>query len=399
MDIFMIIILLCLVINLMMFIIILRKTSGRGSERRELLELEREHNEELGAFRTSITESFDKLNERNSALTDRVNRTLYEVTSNMTRLTESVQVSMEALRRENTSQLDSMRKVVDEKLQETLENRIAKSFEQVQRQLEAVYKGLGEMQNLAKNVGDLSRLFTNVKSRGIWGEVQAEAIISEILPPEQYEKNFRAKERSSEVVEFAIKLPGKKDGEACYLPIDSKFPREDYENYVKASEASDTEGMKYYQGQMKNRVLSEAKDIATKYINPPRTTDFAILFLPTESLYAEIQSVPGFTDELQTKYRVTVAGPTTLSALINSLQMGFRTLAVEKRSHEVWKLFASMKKQFTLFADSVDKAVNSIDSASNRLSDVSKRTQKLSQKLGSIELPAEDAQDEPLMIE
>ena len=174
----MIIILLCLVINLMMFIIILKKTSGRGSERRELLELEREHNEELGAFRTSITESFDKLNERNSALTDRVNRTLYEVTSNMTRLTESVQVSMEALRRENTSQLDSMRKVVDEKLQETLENRISKSFEQVQRQLEAVYKGLGEMQNLAKNVGDLSRLFTNVKSRGIWGEVQAEAIIS-----------------------------------------------------------------------------------------------------------------------------------------------------------------------------------------------------------------------------
>ena len=395
----MIIILICLVINLLMFIIILRKTSGHGSERRELLELEREHNEELSAFRDSITGSFDKLNEKTGALNDRVNRTLYEVTANMSRLTESVQTSMEALRRENAAQLDGMRKVVDEKLQETLENRISKSFEQVQRQLEAVYKGLGEMQNLAKNVGDLSRLFTNVKSRGIWGEVQAEAIISEILTPEQYEKNFRPKERSNEVVEFAIKLPGRRDGEACYLPIDSKFPREDYENYVKASEEADTEGMKYYQVQMKNRVLSEAKDIASKSNNPPRTTDLASPFLPTESLYAEIQSISGFTDELQTKYRVTVAGPTTLSALINSLQMGFRTLAVEKRSHEVWKLFSTMKKQFSYFADSVDKAVSSIDSASTKLSDVSKRTQKLSQKLGSIELPSEDAQDEPLLIE
>lgn len=399
MDIFLIITLICLVINLLMFILILRKTSGQGSDRRELVELEKEHNAELSEFRTSITESFERLNEKNAELNDRVSRTLYEVTGNMNRLTESVRVSMEALRRENTSQLDSMRRVVDEKLQETLENRISKSFEQVQRQLEAVYKGLGEMQNLAKNVGDLSRLFTNVKSRGIWGEVQAEAIISEILTPEQYEKNFRPKERSSEVVEFAIKLPGRRDGEACYLPIDSKFPREDYENYVKASESADTEGMKYYQLQMKNRVLSEAKDIASKYINPPRTTDFAILFLPTESLYAEIQSISGFTDELQTRYRVTVAGPTTLSALINSLQMGFKTLAVEKRSHEVWKLFATMKKQFSYFADSVDKAVSSIDSASSKLSDVSKRTQKLSQRLGSIELPSEDGADEPLLIE
>ena len=398
MDISLIIIICLLVLNLLAFVVIIFKIKPRNSSNKDLLELEREHNEELGLFRDALSERFDNLNNQNAQLTDRINKTLYEVSVSTNKLMQSVNVNMENLRRENNEQLDRMRKVVDEKLQETLENRISKSFEQVQKQLEAVYKGLGEMQNLAKNVGDLSKLFTNVKSRGVWGEVQAEAIINEILTADQFVKNFKPRERGSEVVEFAIKLPGKTEKDNCYLPIDSKFPREDYENYVKSSEIGDIEQMRYYQAQMKSRVLSEAKDISTKYINPPRTTDFAILFLPTESLYAEILSIPGFTDTLQTQYRVTVAGPTTLAALINSLQMGFRTLAVEKRSHEVWKLFAGMKRQFGIFTKSVDAALKSIDSASSKLSDVSSRTQKISSKLDAIELPEEDSNADILQL-
>lgn len=305
-------------------------------------------------------------------------------------LTQTLERNMQNLRKENNEQIDRMRKTVDEQLKDTLESRLTQSFEQVQKQLESVYKGLGEMQNLAKNVGDLSRIFANVKTRGVWGELQAESILDDILTKDQYVKNFKARPRSQEVVEFAIRLPGKTEEDNVYLPIDSKFPKEDYENYLKAQDEGSLEKIKYYQLAMKNRVLAEARDISEKYIAPPRTTDFAILFLPSESIYAEILSIPGFADELQTKYRVTVAGPTTLAALVNSLQMGFRTLAVEKRSHEVWKLFSQMKKQFSLFASSVDAAGRSLTSAVTRIEDVSTRTARISQKLDSIELPQDE---------
>ena len=283
-----------------------------------------------------------------------------------------------------------MRRTVDEQLKETLETRLSQSFEQVLKQLEAVYKGLGEMQNLAKSVGDLSRLFTNVKSRGVWGEIQAEAILDDILTKDQYVRNFKPRPRSSEVVEFAICLPGKTDDDNVYLPIDSKFPREDYENYVRAQEKGDVENVRLYQNALRNRVAQEAKSVSEKYIAPPRTTDFAILFLPTESLYAEILSMPGFAEELQQKYRVTIAGPTTLAALVNSLQMGFRTLAVEKRSHEVWKLFSQMRKQFGYFLNDLEAAGKSVGSAASRIEAVANRSAKISQKLESIELPEED---------
>jgi len=311
---------------------------------------------------------------------DRINRTLNE--------------NLQTLRRENSEQLDRMRMTVDEKLQSTLNTRLTESFEQVQKQLESVYKGLGEMTNLAKSVGDLSKMFSNVKARGVWGEVQAHAILSEILAPGQLVTNFHPHERGQDVVEFAVKLPGKGDGESVYLPIDSKFPREDYSNYLKAQERNDAEGMKYYKSQLKARVQSEAVDIKNKYINPPRTTDFAVLFLPTESLYAEILSFPGFVEELQVKCRVTVAGPTTLSALINSLQMGFRSLAVEKRSHEVWKMFSAMKKQFMYFSEAVAIAEKNLGSATVKLSEVSRRSEAISQKLQGMENPEEASSQE-----
>ena len=355
----------------------------------------------LSDFRKSIESRFDAMELKSAQSQEGMRTAIERIRSDnarqmeaslqrIDRLTESVERNMQLIRKENTEQLERMRRTVDEQLKETLETRLSQSFEQVLKQLEAVYKGLGEMQNLAKSVGDLSRLFTNVKSRGVWGEIQAEAILDDILTKDQYVRNFKPRPRSPEVVEFAICLPGKTDDDNVYLPIDSKFPREDYENYVRAQEKGDVENVRLYQNALRNRVAQEAKSVSEKYIAPPRTTDFAILFLPTESLYAEILSMPGFAEELQQKYRVTIAGPTTLAALVNSLQMGFRTLAVEKRSHEVWKLFSQMRKQFGYFLGDLEAAGKSVGSAASRIEAVASRSAKISQKLESIELPEED---------
>lgn len=355
----------------------------------------------LSDFRKSIESRFDAMELKSAQSQEGMRAAIERIRSDnarqmeaslqrIDRLTESVERNMQLIRKENTEQLERMRRTVDEQLKETLETRLSQSFEQVLKQLEAVYKGLGEMQNLAKSVGDLSRLFTNVKSRGVWGEIQAEAILDDILTKDQYVRNFKPRLRSPEVVEFAICLPGKTDDDNVYLPIDSKFPREDYENYVRAQEKGDVENVRLYQNALRNRVAQEAKSVSEKYIAPPRTTDFAILFLPTESLYAEILSMPGFAEELQQKYRVTIAGPTTLAALVNSLQMGFRTLAVEKRSHEVWKLFSQMRKQFGYFLGDLEAAGKSVTSAASRIEAVASRSAKISQKLESIELPEED---------
>ncbi len=401
--------LLCTV-NAVLQIILLARKGRKKDSSRDMLEINQMISSSLETFRSSIENRFDAMDSKNNQFREAQLSSLDRIRNENTRqmdailqrsdkLTEAVDRNMQNLRKENTEQLDRMRKTVDEQLKDTLESRLAQSFEQVQKQLESVYKGLGEMQNLAKSVGDLSKIFSNVKARGVWGEVQAASILDEILTPDQYVRNFRPKPKSQEVVEFAIRLPGKSEDDNVYLPIDSKFPKEDYENYVKAQEEGNIERIKAFQAAMKNRVLSEARDIHDKYIAPPRTTDFAILFLPAESIYAEILSIPGFTDELQNRYRVTVAGPTTLAALINSLQMGFRTLAVEKRSHEVWKLFSQMKKQFSLFSSSLDSAMKSLGTAVNKVEDVSSRSNRISQKLDSMELPDSENGDDKNMIE
>lgn len=401
--------LLCTV-NAVLQIILLTRKGRKKDSSRDMLEINQMISSSIETFRASIENRFDAMDSKNNQFREAQLSSLDKIRNENTRqmdailqrsdkLTEAVDRNMQNLRKENTEQLDRMRKTVDEQLKDTLESRLAQSFEQVQKQLESVYKGLGEMQNLAKSVGDLSKIFSNVKARGVWGEVQAASILDEILTPDQYVRNFRPKPKSQEVVEFAIRLPGKSEDDNVYLPIDSKFPKEDYENYVKAQEEGNIERIKAFQAAMKNRVLSEARDIHDKYIAPPRTTDFAILFLPAESIYAEILSIPGFTDELQNRYRVTVAGPTTLAALINSLQMGFRTLAVEKRSHEVWKLFSQMKKQFSLFSSSLDSAMKSLGTAVNKVEDVSSRSNRISQKLDSMELPDSENGEDKNMIE
>ena len=294
----------------------------------------------------------------------------------------------------NEKKLEEMRKTVDEKLQSTLEKRLGESFKLVSERLEAVQRGLGEMKNLADGVGDLKRVLTNVKERGTWGEYQLEAILAQILTPDQYAANVRPKE-GGEVVEFAVKLPGRddQDGRPVWLPIDAKFPREDYDRLLEASERADADAVRAATQALIATVRKSARDIHDKYLAPPRTTDFAILFLPTEGLYAEVLRQPGVHDELQTKYRVLATGPTTLSAILNSLRVGFQTLAIEQRSHEVWNVRAAVKTEFSKFGDVLTRVRKQLAAAANTIDSTHVRTRAMERKLRAVEqLPADEAQ-------
>ncbi len=321
------------------------------------------------------------------------------------KLTESNETKLEALRNaidgklkqiqeDNSKQLEQMRATVDEKLQGTLEKRLGESFKQVSERLEQVHKGLGEMQTLATGVGDLKRVLTNVKTRGMWGEIQLEALLEQILTPEQYERNVKTKENSSEMVEFAIKLPGRGDGykDTVWLPIDAKFPFEDYQRLIDAQEKSDAEGAEQAGRMLSATIKNCAKDICEKYLNPPATTDFAIMFLPTEGLYAEVIRRTWLVESLQRECRITIAGPTTLAAILNSLQMGFRTLAIQKRSSEVWKLLGAVKTEFGKFGTVLDGVKKKLDQASNTMDDAAKRSRAIERKLRNVEeLPSDEA--------
>lgn len=306
----------------------------------------------------------------------------------------TVEKQLRVLQEENSKKLEQMRATVDEKLQTTLEKRLGESFKQVSERLEQVYKGLGEMRSLASGVGDLKKVLTNVKTRGTWGEIRLGNILEQILTPEQYEMNVPTKKNSNERVEFAIKLPGQNvDKETIvWMPIDSKFPQEDYQRLIDAQEAADKEQAEKSIKSLETRIKSEAKKIKEKYIDPPYTTDFGIMFLPVEGLYAEVLRRPGLCDTLQREYRVVVAGPTTLAALLNSLQMGFRTLAIEKRSSEVWELLGVVKTQFGQFGDALSKTKKKLQEASNSIDSAEIRTRAIERKLRDVqELPEKDA--------
>jgi DNA recombination protein RmuC len=299
----------------------------------------------------------------------------------------------------NATKLDEMRRTVDEKLHATLEQRLGESFKLVSDRLEQVHRGLGEMQTLAAGVGDLKKVLTNVKTRGTWGEVQLEALLEQLLTPDQYAKNVATVPKSSERVEFAIKLPGRLEAhggqakmEPVWLPIDAKFPREDYERLIDAQDRADPAAVEEASRALEARVRNEARTIAEKYVSPPHTTDFALLFLPTEGLYAEILRRPGLTDLLQRNYRVTIAGPTTLTALLNSLQMGFRTLAIEKRSSEVWQVLGAVKTEFGKFGDVLAKTKSQLETVTRSIEAAERRTRVMSSKLREVEaLPGEQA--------
>jgi DNA recombination protein RmuC len=345
----------------------------------------------MDAVRRSITET--SVLQRQEQ-TDNHTRLLETVHARLESIRQSVTGELEKVRADNAMRLEEMRKTVDEKLHETLEKRLGESFEMVSKRLEDVARGLGEMQQLATGVGDLKSLLTNVKSRGTWGEYQLGAILEQIFTPDQYAANVRVNPKASEVVEYAIRLPGRNDTAPVWLPIDAKFPKEDYERVQAAAEISDKEALEVALKALERRIRDSAKDIRDKYLFPPFTTDFGILFLPTEGLYAEVLRRPGLVDDLQRLYRVNVSGPTTLMAMLNSLQMGFRTLAIEKRSSEVWQVLAAVKTEFVKFGDVFERLQKKLNEADKVIEDAGVRTRKMSRALRHVEtIPELEAQN------
>jgi DNA recombination protein RmuC len=306
------------------------------------------------------------------------------------KLRNSVEARLDQLRTENSAKLDEMRQTVDEKLQSTLEKRLGESFNTVSEQLKRVHEGLGEMQNLATGVGDLKRVLTNVKTRGTWAEVQLRFLLEDYLTADQFVANAQMKPNTGERVEFAVRFPGRdEEGTELYLPIDSKFPKEDYERLMVAAEAADPVAVEAASAALETAIRNSAKTICDKYINPPHTTDFAILFLPTEGLFAEVLRRPGFFDRLQRDYRVTVAGPTTLSSLLNAFQMGFRSLAIQQRSSDVWKVLGAVRTEFDKHGDVLDRIKRQLSAAANSVDALGTRTRSMRRHLKDVEaLPA-----------
>ena len=387
--------------------------------RGELGDMNRQQRQELGANLETIRQLLDErfkafledARDGRRETAEGLQRFASGLTQQLAALTESNALRMNEMRTtlegklkdiqaDNAAKLEEMRKTVDEKLHATLEQRLGESFKLVSDRLEQVHKGLGEMQTLAAGVGDLKRVLTNVKTRGTWGEVQLGNLLEQVLTAEQYAANVATVPGSNDRVEFAIRLPGRSvDREQIvWLPIDAKFPREDYERLLAAQDRADVAGVEEARKALDRRLRDEAKSIHTKYVAPPHTTDFALLFLPTESLYAEAISRPGLSDALQRDYRVTLAGPTTLTALLNSLQMGFRTLAIEKRSSEVWQVLGAVKTEFGKFGDVLDNVKKKLDEASSNIEKTGIRTRAIERQLRNVEALPTDAADPILKI-
>ncbi len=328
----------------------------------------------------------------NQSMSNRLQELLNTQLNQYETLKGTIESKLKQIQDNNEKKLEEMRKTVDEKLQDTLEKRLGESFKQVSDRLEQVHKGLGEMQSLANGVGDLKRVLTNVKTRGVMGEIQLGNLLEQILTPEQYEKNFKPNPRKDEIVEYAVKLPGKDDlNESVYLPIDAKFPVEDYHRLCQAYESGDLPGIESSQKNLIRRIKDCAKDIRDKYLNPPKTTDFALLFLPFEGLYAEVLRSAGTFEMIQRDYHVIIVGPTTIAAILNSLQLGFRTLAIEKRSSEVWKLLSAIKQEFGKFGDVLILTQKKLKQAGDVIDKASHRSRQIQRHLNKVqELPVEE---------
>lgn len=350
-----------------------------------LLQTRRQQGQELGAEVNSQLESlerrfYENVRDLRSEQNTLARAARMESQAASDRLGEQLDKKLEKLTESTAANLEQIRLTVDEKLQSTLERRLGESFQQVSLRLEQVHRGLGEMQTLAGGVGDLKRILSNVKNRGIWGEMQLGVLLRDLLAPEQFAENVAVKQGSAERVEFALKLPGSKD-ETVWLPIDAKFPQEDFQRLLEAREQADTAAADIALKQLERRLKSEARDIQNKYLCPPQTTDFAIMYLPIEGLFAEAVNLPGLLDELQRTYRVCVAGPTTLAALLNSLQMGLKTLAIEKRTGEVWRTIAAVKQDFVTFSLLLDKTKKKLQEASGHIDAAARRSRVINKRL------------------
>jgi DNA recombination protein RmuC len=397
------------------FILINKKISllGGGNTKEEFLRLDRSFRDELARNRDESSQHSraqrEEINSSVIKLGDQLSTTIGEVSKGQKnqldifskqlnsliqtneqkfeQLQVKVETQLKEIQDKNEKKLEEMRQTVDEKLQNTLEKRLGESFKLVSERLEQVYKGLGDMQELARGVGDLKNVFANIKTRGGWGEIQLENLIDQILTREQFEKNVITKKGSSDRVEIAIKLPGRDltKSEVVWLPIDAKFPVEDYQRLLEAQEVANLAAISEANKSIETRIKSEAKKIAEKYIDPPNTTDFAIMFLPIEGLYAEVLRRPGLSEFLQREYRIVVSGPTTLAALLNSLQMGFRTLAIEKRSSDVWKILGAVKTEFGKFGEVLEKTQKKLQEASNTIDDAAKSSRKIERQLKEVQ--------------
>jgi len=348
--------------------------------------------------REGLTQTLTGLGEMQRERLDKLLTALEMLTGTQAQAQEALRLTVEgrldALRLENSAKLDEMRQTVNEKLQSELEKRLGESFRTVSEQLDRVHKGLGEMQTLATGVGDLKKVLSNVKTRGILGEVQLGMLLDQFLSPAQYESNVAVKQGSAERVEFAIRLPGRDEGDAVLMPIDAKFPQEDYLRLVEASEHGDAEALKAAGDALEARVKACAKTIHDKYINPPVTTDTAILFLPTEGLFAEVLRRPGLLEQLQHEYQVSIAGPTTLTSLLSAFQMGFRSLALQQRSGEVWKVLSAVRTEFANHGKVVETLKRQLNAAANTIDKLGTRTNAMNRKLRDVEvLPTGEAQD------
>jgi DNA recombination protein RmuC len=384
---------LCVIIAVLLIVVLIRlfdRNPNDNSEQFSLLrqEITASTQQSVKSMGDMIAEnqrqSAQAQNERLTSLENRMKTFSLENEQKLENIRQTMEKKLTYIREDNNRQLEEMRKTVDEKLQNTLEEKMNKSFELVNQRLEQVYKGLGEMQQLAVGVGDLKKVLTNVKTRGIVGEIQLGAILSEILSPEQYDENVATKKNSKNVVEFAVKLPADDDS-FIYLPIDSKFPGDTYAALRDAIEEGDKERIALAAKTLATTIKNEAKDIRDKYIDPPNTTEFAIMFLPFEGLYSEVVN-RGLVEELQRKYKVNVAGPSTMAALLNSLQMGFKTLAVQKRSAEVWNILGAVKTEFDKFNDVLVATQQRINQANNELDKlVGVRTRQIRRKLSNVQ--------------
>lgn len=360
-------------------------------------ELARLQNEQIDAFRLQLAQLQQALSQGQTqsreALDAALARSSKLLDERVAELRHTVEQRLAGIQQDNAAKLEQMRQTVDEKLHATLEQRLGESFRQVAERLEQVHRGLGDMQSLARDVGSLSRVLSGVKTRGVFGEVQLAALLEQVFTPEQYGKNVPTVPGSNERVEFAIKLPGATEGEPLWLPIDAKFPREDYERLLDAQERADAPAAEAAAKALETRLRLEARTIADKYLAPPHTTDFALLFLPTEGLYAEALRRPGLFEALQREQRVMLTGPTTLLATLGSLQMGFRTLALEKRSSEVWAVLGAVKTEFGKFGEVLAKTKKKLDEASNSIGAAEVRTRQMERKLKGVEaLPEAGAQ-------
>ena len=378
--------LIAIIAVLVLVVLILLVALLRKNKKSDVEEIKREFEKELKNVKEEITSNLGgkildntTIQQQNLATLTNLNETKLE------NIRKSVEDKLTFLQKDNSEKLEKMRVTVDEKLQSTLEKRLSESFKIVSNNLESVQKGLGEMQSLAKGVGDLKNVFTNVKARGYWGEIQLGNILEEFMTPDQYLTSVKTKKNSNDFVEYAIKFPGKNNVDYILLPVDSKFPIEDYSRLVQAEEKGDLSLIEESRKALENSIKKCAKDISDKYLDPPYTTDFGIMFLPTESLYSEILRNTPLCETLSQKYRVVVTGPSTFVALLNSLQMGFRTLAIEKRSSEVWELLGVVKTEFSKFGDLLDKTNKKLIEISNTMSDATRKTRTIERKLKNVE--------------